>query len=178
MLNAHFCVFTCVLAAVQLQVGELEVAFVAAWVGAHEGTLLAALCPDERRTDAGNAPHVLPTSKKAFLFGVKWRHDTPPNNKSHFIFSKRVHYGKLVNGSLPWKLAVTWLWSDWGPRGPLVTPVSRRSGVSPNIQAGEQQIKQGWEGKKPSLGPTIPPKCSAQEPPKPSAPRFFNVWYN
>lgn len=58
------------LAAVQLQVGELEVAFVAPRVGAHEGTLLAALRPDERRADAGNAPHVLPTSKKHFYLGL------------------------------------------------------------------------------------------------------------
>lgn len=35
-------VLTCVFAAVHLQVRKLEVAFVAAWVGAHERTLLTA----------------------------------------------------------------------------------------------------------------------------------------
>lgn len=99
--------FTCVLAAVQLQVGELEVAFVAPRVGAHEGALLAALRPDERRADARYAPHVLPTSKKRFYLGLNGdtTHNNNNNNKSHFIFSERVHYGKLVNGLLP--LAVT-----------------------------------------------------------------------
>lgn len=51
-------------ATVQLQIGELEVAFVAAWVGAHEGPLLAALRPDDGRSDAGHPPHVLAEATK------------------------------------------------------------------------------------------------------------------
>lgn len=58
-------------ATVQLQVGELEVALVAPGVGTHEGTLLAALRPDDGRGDAGDAPHVLLTPTKAFLLRVK-----------------------------------------------------------------------------------------------------------
>lgn len=69
--------FTCVFATVQLQVGELEVALVAPWVGTHEGTLLAAVRSDDGRSDAGNAPHVLPTPTKAFLFRVKARFVVP-----------------------------------------------------------------------------------------------------
>lgn len=79
-------------ATVQLQVGELEVALVAPWVGTHEGTLLAAVRPDDGRSDAGNAPHVLPTPTKAFSFRVKARFRCPC-------------WTVTGNGFILWKLA-------------------------------------------------------------------------
>lgn len=48
-------------AAVHLQVRELEVAFVAPGVGAHERALLAALRAHNRRGDAGDPPNILHT---------------------------------------------------------------------------------------------------------------------
>lgn len=53
--------FTCVFATVHLQMRQLEVAFVASWVGTHERTLLAAFWPHNGRSDARHPPYILRT---------------------------------------------------------------------------------------------------------------------